>query len=171
MKDRPSERGALTGTLGQALAPFLECPLESIIDDRVQLVWVGLDKRQVKHGDLALARGRVVLFLPLVLVASRRVGIPVSHQPFRALDVLQRLPEVVLPAHPLVPFLLDELQRAQTETAVLVRFAEQPDGLAFGAQTADGLFVGDVEGYVGVGRGRASSWETALWCWRGTRAG
>jgi hypothetical protein len=160
----------LTGTLGHALAPFLEYPLESIIDDRVQLVRVSLDKCQVNYGDLALARGRTILFLPLVLVTSRRVSIPVSHQSFRALNILQRLPEIVLPAHPFVSFLLDELQRPQAKTAVLVRFAEQPDGLAFSAQTADSLFVGDVEGNAGIWRRRAS-WETTLWSRSGTGAG
>ena len=75
--------------------------------------------------------------------------------------------------------LLDELQRAQAETAVLVGLAEQPDGLAFGAQTADGLFVGDVEGDAGIWRRGRASCETAgtgtgtttLWSWRGTGAG
>lgn len=166
---------ALTGTLGHALAPLLEYPLESIINDGVQLVRVGLDKCQVEHGDLALARGRIILFLPLALVTGRRVSIPVPHQPFRALDVLQRLPEIVLPAHPFVALLLDELQRAQAETPVLVRFAEEPDGLAFGAQATDGLFVGDVEGDAGIWRrGRAAcvtGTRTTLWSRRGTGAG
>jgi hypothetical protein len=55
-----------------------------------------------------------------------------------------------------VPFLLDELQRAQAQTAVLVRLAEEPDGLALATETADGLLVGNVEGDVGV-LGRGSS--------------
>jgi hypothetical protein len=49
-----------------------------------------------------------------------------------------------------VPFFLDEFQRAQAQTAVLVRLAEEPDRLALAAQTADGLLVGDVEGDVGI---------------------
>jgi len=149
-------------TLPQALAPFLEHPLESVIDDGVQLVLVGLDKCQVQHRNLAVSRGGIVLFLPLALVGGR-VGVAVSHQPLGALDVLEGLPEIVLPADPLVPFLLDELQRAQAQTAVLVRLAEEPDGLALATETADGLLVGNVEGDVGVlaGGAVASSAEKA----------
>jgi hypothetical protein len=33
----------------------------------------------------------------------------------RALDVLEGLPEIILPADPLTPFLLDELQHAELE--------------------------------------------------------
>ena len=146
---------ALTRTLPQALAPFLEHPLEGVIDDGVQLVLVGLDKCQVQHRDLAVSSGRIVLFLPLALVAGGRVGVAVAHQPLGALDVLERLTEIVLPADPLVTLLLDELERAQAQATILVRLAEQPDGLALAAETADRLLVGDVEGDVGVlGRGR-----------------
>ena len=74
-----------------------------------------------------------------------------------------------------MPLFLDELQRAQAETAVLVGFAEEPDGLALGAETADGLVVGYVEDDTGI-RGRkwrVSSWwgTTTLWEWRGSRKG
>ena len=161
----PSE--FLTGTLGHALAPFLECSLESVINDRVQLVRVRLDQRQVEHGNLALGRRRIVLLLSLALVGRGGGGVAIPHQPFRALDVLQRLAKVVLPAHPLVALLLDELQGAQPETPVLVGFAEQPNGLALGAETPDRLFVGDVERHAGIRR-RGCVCRT-LWAWRGGR--
>jgi hypothetical protein len=153
----------LTGTFGQAFAPFLEHPLEGIVDDRVQLVWVRLDKCHVKH---RITRHRVVLLLSLALVGGR-VGVAVLHQPFSALDVLQRLPEVVLPAHAFVALLLDKLERTQAQTPVLVRLAEQSNWLALGTQTAYSFFIGNVEGYTGS-RGRCA--RACVGGWRGGRA-
>ena len=66
--------------------------------------------------------------------------------------------------------LLDELERTQAQAAVLVRLAEEPDGLALGAETADRLLVGNVEGEPGdLGRGRCAFWEIGFWGWRGGR--
>jgi hypothetical protein len=161
----------LTGTFGHAFAPFLEHPLEGIVDNRVQLIRVRLDECHVEHRNLTVARRRLVLLLSLAHVGSS-VGVAVPHQPFGALDVLQRLSEVVLPAHALVAFLLDELQSTQAQTAVLVRLPEQPNRLPLGTQSAYGLFVGYVECYAS-GRGRCTCCTRAcasVGGWRGGRA-
>jgi len=110
-----------TWTFIHSFFPFLQGPLQRIINQWIQFIRVRLDESKVKN--TIGTRVRLILLLALR-------GL-VSEFAFIIFDVFQGFLEVILATLPVVAFLFDELKSTEPETAILVRLAEETNGLAF----------------------------------------
>jgi len=117
------------------LAPLSKSALEGIVDEGVEFIGIGLNKAEVEH---RVSR----LFCLVALLPLCSFGL---HLTLDILDVLEGLLKVILATLAIVILLLDELERTETQATILVRLGKEADRLTLGAQTADGLLVGDVE--------------------------
>jgi hypothetical protein len=111
--------------------PILQSALESIVDQRVQLVRIRLDKTQVENS--IGIRIAVIFLLPFGIFAPQFA--------FIVLDVFQSFFEVVLASLSVMALFFNEFKRSQPEPAILVGLSEESNGLSFGTQSPNGVFV------------------------------
>ena len=117
--------------------PFLEPPLECVVDDGINLLRVSFKKVEIEYVDGIL--GLVFSF------ASRgRVVDVLVHELLDVFDILECLFEIVLTALTFLVTLLDKFEGSETEATFAIRFTKETDGLAFDPESANGFFVGQV---------------------------
>jgi len=117
------------------LLPFLEFPLECVVDDGIDLLRVCFEEVKIKYVDGILAfvfsfagRGRIVRIL--------------VHELLDVFDIFECLFEIVLTPLTFLVTFLDKFEGPETEATFAIRFAKETDGLAFDPESADGLLVG-----------------------------
>ena len=115
--------------------PFLESPLERVVDDGIDLLRVCFEEFKVKYVDGILAlvfsfagRGRIVHIL--------------VHELLDIFDIFECFFEIVLTALTFMVTLLDEFEGPEAEATFAIRLAKEKDRLAFDPESADGFFVG-----------------------------
>lgn len=112
---------ARTRPLIHRLPPLLQSPLQRVINDRIQLVWIALHQSQIQNSvDLLLD----IIFQTLTLLSATSGPILRVHLSFHIFHILQSLLEVILPTLSVSSAFLDKFQGTQAQTAFLVRFCK-----------------------------------------------
>lgn len=93
--------------------PFLESPLERIVDDRIDLLRISLEEVEVKNVD------RVIAFVFSLSSRGRRIYILVQEL-FGIFDIFKGLFEIVLTALAFLVTFLNKFQGAKAESTFAV---------------------------------------------------
>ena len=115
--------GAHTRSLVHSLPPFFQLTLESVVDNGVKFVRVGLNQTKVKD-----AVGAWVVILSLLAL-----GVPTPELALVVFDIFQGFLEIVLAALLVMVLLFDKFKRPQPEAALFICLPKQAYRLAFGA--------------------------------------
>jgi len=115
--------------------PFFEHPLECIIDERIELIWVSLYEGKIQGADI---NDLALLLLPLSVFTLKLL--------LDALDALESFPEIIVTTLTFMISFFNEFKSTQPQAAVFVRLAEETNWLTLASQTADSLFIGNVKG-------------------------
>ena len=115
--------------------PFLKHSLECIIDEGIEPIRVSLNEGEIQGTDID---DLAFLFLPLSVSTLKLL--------LDALDALKSFSEIIVAVLTFVISFFDEFKCTQSKTAVFVGLAKETNWLAFSSQTADSLFIRNVEG-------------------------